>query len=142
MKWWGKILGGALGYALTESITGVITGVFLGHLFDRSSRSSGWASRGEGVGFGRASQERTQAAFFTATFSVMGHISKSDGRVSPEEVQLAEQVMQQMRLSKEQRIAAIEYFNQGKQADFHLDDVLEEFRHECHRKNCIDADVY
>ena len=134
MMAWGKILGGALGYALTESMTGVIIGVFLGHLFDRGSRTRRRGGSAEGVGFGRASQEQTQAAFFAATFSVMGHISKSDGRVSPEEIKLAEQVMQQMRLSKEQRTAAIEHFNFGKQEGFNLDEVLEEFRQECHRK--------
>jgi DnaJ like chaperone protein len=135
MKWWGKILGGALGYALTGSITGVIIGVFLGHLFDRNSRSRGGAGRFEG--FGRANQEQTQAAFFTATFSVMGHISKADGRVSPEEIKLAEQVMQQMRLSKEQRIAAIEHFNYGKHEDFNFDEVLQVFRQACHRKTSL-----
>ena len=139
MKWWGKILGGALGYVITESITGVMIGVFLGHQFDRSPRSRKRTRRAksEGIGFGRANQEQTQAAFFTATFSVMGHISKSDGRVSPEEIQLAEQVMQQMRLSQEQRVAAIEHFNYGKQEAFNLDEVLQEFRQTCHRKTSL-----
>ena len=134
---WGKILGGALGYALTESITGVLVGIFLGHLFDRGSRYRGASDRMDGVGFGRANQEQTQAAFFAGTFSVMGHISKSDGRVSPEEIKLAEQVMQQMRLSKEQRIAAIEHFNRGKQEDFDLDEVLQEFRSTTRRKTSL-----
>jgi len=132
MNWWGKILGGALGFALGAGI-GAVIGVFLGHQLDRTNR----AGKGGGIGFDHNSQEKTQAAFFAATFSVMGHISKSDGRVSPEEIQLAEQVMQQMRLSKEQRIAAIEYFNQGKQEDFILDEVLEDFRQKCHRKTAL-----
>jgi len=143
MRWTGKILGGALGYALTESMTGVLIGVILGHLFDRNSRSYRRVGRTErsstryGSGYGHASQAQTQDAFFPATFSVMGHISKSDGRVSQEEIQVAEHVMQQMRLSKEQRIAAIDYFNQGKQAGFKLDDVLEDFRQEFHRKTSL-----
>ena len=130
MKWWGKLLGGALGYVLGD-ITGLIIGFLIGHyLLDRKKGSfySG------GIDFGRAAQERTQKAFFNATFSVLGHISKADGRVSPEEIQLAEQVMQQMRLRKEQRSAAIDLFNQGKQADFNLDEALIEFRDSCRGK--------
>jgi len=139
MRWTGKILGGALGYALTESITGVILGIFLGHFFDRNTqpyRRQGRTQQGNS-GFGRTHQEQTQEAFFVATFSVMGHISKSDGRVSPEEIQLAESVIQQMRLGKDQRGAAIEYFNRGKQSNFNLDKTLEDFRHTCHRKTAL-----
>ncbi len=133
MKWWGKLLGGALGYALGD-IIGAIIGVFLGHQLDRTRSFKG---DGAGAGFNRGSQGRTQVAFFTATFSVMGHISKSDGRVSVQEIRLAEQVMQQMRLAKEQRIAAIEHFNQGKQEDFDLDEVLGDFLQECNGKTAL-----
>jgi len=122
MRMWGKILGGILGYALTDSIFGLLAGVFLGHMLDKS------ASKKSGVGFDPDRQERKQNAFFDATFSVLGHISKSDGRVSKQEIELAERIMQQMRLSKEQRISAIELFNQGKQEDFNLDGALYEFR--------------
>ncbi len=131
MKWWGKILGGALGYALGD-LLGAIIGIFLGHQLDRTR-----SIKSDGLGFNRTSQARTQVAFFAATFSVMGHISKSDGRVSAEEIQLAEQVMRQMRLEKEQRIAAIEHFNQGKQEDFDLDEVLRDFLHECNGKTAL-----
>jgi len=129
MNWWGKFLGGAIGYALSKSFMGVAVGVFLGHQLDRII-----LGKRDGIGFGRGAQEQIQATFFATTFSVMGHISKSDGQVSPEEIQLAEQVMQKMRLSKDQRKSAIENFNQGKQEDFVLDDTLEEFRKICSRK--------
>ena len=95
---------------------------------------SWWGKLAGGVGFDPGSQERTQAAFFTATFSVMGHIAKADGQVSPQEIHLAEQIMAQMHLSKDQRMAAIELFNQGKKNDFAIDDILEQFRKECRRK--------
>ena len=124
MRWWGKILGGILGYALSETLLGVLIGAFLGHMFDRNVSSK----KGGGFTFDPGKQERRQNVFFDTTFSVLGHISKSDGRVSQEEIALAERVMQQMRLSKEQRVAAIELFNQGKQADFDLDQALREFR--------------
>ena len=128
MSWWGKIAGGGLGFALGGPI-GAMIGAILGHQLDKPS-----IGRRGGLGFDPGSQERTQAVFFTATFSVLGHIAKADGHVSPQEIQLAEQVMAQMRLSQEQRKAAIGFFNQGKQADFILDDVLQQFRKECRRK--------
>lgn len=128
MSWWGKLVGGGVGFALGGPL-GAMIGAVLGHQLDSSA-----ASQRSHVGFDPSSQERTQAAFFAATFSVMGHIAKADGHVSPEEIQLAKQVMSQMRLGIEQRQAAIELFNQGKQADFSLDEVLEQFRQECRRK--------
>ena len=39
-------------------------------------------------------RERTQMAFFTATFSVMGHLAKADGRVSANEIRVANSVME------------------------------------------------
>ena len=128
MSWWGKLAGGGLGFALGGPL-GAMIGTILGHQLDKPP--PGQRRR---VGFDPGSQERTQAAFFAATFSVMGHIAKADGQVSPQEIQLAEQVMGQMRLSKEQRKAAIGLFNQGKQDDFVIDEVLEQFRKECRRK--------
>ncbi len=128
MSWWGKLAGGGLGFALGGPL-GAMLGAILGHQLDKSA-----SQQRRQVGFDPGSQERTQAAFFTATFSVMGHIAKADGRVSPQEIQLAEQVMAQMHLNKEQRKAAIQLFNQGKQDDFVIDDVLEQFRKECRRK--------
>ena len=128
MSWWGKIAGGGLGFALGGPL-GAMIGAVLGHQLDKSA-----AYQRDGVGFDLGSQERTQAAFFTATFSIMGHIAKADGQVSPQEIHLAEQVMAQMRLNKDQRKAAIELFNQGKQADFEIEEVLEQFRKECRRK--------
>ena len=131
MSWWGKLAGGGLGFALGGPL-GAMIGAMLGHQLDKSSDS-----RQEGFGFDPGSQERTQAAFFTATFSVMGHIAKADGQVSPQEIRLAEQVISQMRLNKSQRKIAVALFNQGKEDGFMLDEVLEQFRRECHRKTTL-----
>lgn len=125
MSWWGKIAGGGIGFALGGPI-GAMLGTILGHQIDKVKQS--------GLGFDPGSQEHTQAVFFTATFSVMGHIAKADGHVSPQEIQMAEQVIAQMKLDQNQRNAAIALFNQGKQNDFDLDQVLDQFRQECGRK--------
>ncbi len=128
MAWWGKVIGGALGFMMGGPL-GALLGAALGHNFDRGL---GIVLRDDRVNAGGT--ERVQAAFFTATFSVMGHIAKADGRVSETEIALARQVMTQMRLSPEQKHAAMRLFNEGKQQDFPLEGVLEQFRRETHRR--------
>ena len=78
-----------------------------------------------------------QTAFFTATFSIMGNLSKADGLVSPQEVKLAEAVMDEMDLSADMRRTAIRLFSEGKSPTFPLDDVLEQFRRECHGRSTL-----
>jgi DnaJ like chaperone protein len=109
---------------------GAVLGAALGHRFDKGLEGLP-EDRG---GWDPGDQERVQTAFFTTTFSVMGHLAKADGRVSPDEIRLAEAVMSQMSLSSEMRQTAIRLFNEGKSADFPLDDVVEQFRIECHRR--------
>ena len=64
----------------------------------------------------------------------MGHLAKADGRVSQHEIQAASGLMDQMQLNSLQRQAAMDLFDRGKQPDFPLDDVLRQFRTECHRR--------
>jgi DnaJ like chaperone protein len=64
----------------------------------------------------------------------MGHIAKADGKVSQAEIANAEAIMARMQLTRDQRKAAIRLFNEGKADDFPLDDVLVQFRKECHRR--------
>jgi DnaJ like chaperone protein len=128
MAWWGKIFGGGLGFMMGGPL-GALIGAALGHQFDRGLQELELLQKSTAD-----DTERTQAAFFTATFSIMGYLAKVDGQVSKDEIRLAEQVMTHMRLSSEQRKAAIELFNQGKHPEFPLDDVLQQFRQECHRR--------
>ncbi len=127
MGWWGKAIGGTFGFMLGGPL-GALIGASVGHQFDSGLR---------GMEAGRSSpgdQERTQAAFFTATFSVMGHLAKADGKVTRDELELARSVMGRMQLSAELRHAAERLFSEGKSTEFPLDEVLEQFRRECHRR--------
>lgn len=125
MSWWGTLLGGTLGYMLGGPL-GAMLGAALGRNFDRGINITSH--------FDPGAQERVQAAFFTATFSVMGHIAKSDGRVSPAEIASASNIMAQMQLSDVQQAAAKKLFSEGKKPDFSIDDVLAQFKQECHRR--------
>jgi DnaJ like chaperone protein len=131
MSWWGKVIGGTFGFMLGGPL-GALLGATLGHGFDKGL--TGVDMLGADQHWEGGSQERVQAAFFTATFSVMGHIAKADGRVTKDEIELARQTMDKMQLDEEQRRTAIELFNSGKKEDFPLVEVLEQLKRECHRR--------
>lgn len=128
MNWWGKIIGGTVGFMIGGPLGGLL-GVALGHQADKGSLRSEGSPSGD--------PERVQTAFFTATFSVMGHIAKADGRVSEDEIVLARHVMQSMALTPLMETMAKRLFSVGKQADFPLDDVLDQLRKECHRRRTL-----
>jgi len=129
MSWWGKALGGAFGFMVGGPL-GALMGIAFGHSFDRGMGKLEGADWGE-------DQERIQAAFFTATFSVMGYIAKSDGRVSQDEIRLAEAVMDRLGLNSEMRASARKLFSEGKSADFPIDEVMRQFRSETHRRTTL-----
>ena len=128
MPWWGTLLGGTLGFMFGGPL-GALLGAALGRNFDRGIKLTD-----EHGAFGAGQQERVQAAFFTATFSVMGHIAKADGKVTADEISATEAIMGQMQLNDLQRKAAIRLFNEGKKDSFPLHDVLMQFRRECMRR--------
>lgn len=111
---------------------GALLGAALGHNFDK-----GVSTAGIDLGFDPGDQERVQTAFFTASFAVMGRVAKADGRVSAEEIKMAEMVMAQMDLRGEKRAAAMRLFNEGKRDDFPLQAILEQFRSECHNRSTL-----
>ncbi len=125
MAWWGKLLGGTFGFMMGGPL-GALLGATLGHGFDRGLSNLDRLSAEPG------DTERIQTAFFTASFSVMGHLCKIDGRVTEDEISTARSIMSQMQLNEEQREIAVGLFRRGKAPDFDLDAVLEQFRKECH----------
>ena len=125
MAWWGKIVGGGFGFLMGGPL-GAMMGAAFGHQLDK-----GVEQNFEGLAY--QDQERTQLAFFTAVFSVMGHVAKADGKVTQDEIEVARTMMQQMSLDETQKKIAIDLFNQGKQNDFDIDGVLSQFKKECRR---------
>ncbi len=130
MAWWGKALGGAFGFMIGGPL-GALMGIAFGHNFDRGMSSLGdtdWQVGG---------QDRVQAAFFTATFSVMGYIAKADGKVTRDEIRLAESVMSHLGLTAEMRESARRLFNEGKSGDFPIDEILDQFKKETRRRGTL-----
>jgi DnaJ like chaperone protein len=130
MAWWGKALGGAFGFMIGGPL-GALMGIAFGHSFDRGMNSlddADWQSGG---------QDRVQAAFFTATFSVMGYIAKADGKVTRDEIRLAETVMSHLGLTADMRESAKKLFNEGKSGEFPIDEVLDQFKQETRRRSTL-----
>ncbi len=130
MSWWGKALGGAMGFLIGGPLGGLI-GAALGHGLDRKTEEYS-LHLVDGVEPG--DQQRVQTAFFTALFSVMGHVAKADGRVCENEIEIARRVMSRLGLNSTLQQAAMRLFNEGKRDDFPLDAVLAQFKRECLRR--------
>jgi DnaJ like chaperone protein len=111
--WWGKIIGAFLGL-VRGGISGAIIGLLLGHIVDRFLA---------GLGGGH----NTRKVFFRTLFSTLGHINKSDGRVTEAEIHAAEALMHRLSLNSEERRLAIRFFREGKQPDYPLEKTLSEF---------------
>lgn len=118
IKWTGKVFGGVIGM-LAGGIPGAAVGVLLGHLFDDAAQGSE-----ERDGEPRLTAAEAAEQFFRSTFRIMGHIAKSDGRVSEQEIAAARGVMSALHLNAAQVTAAIEEFTAGKQRDFDIDAEL------------------
>jgi len=118
--WWGKILGAFFGYLIAGS-AGAVFGLLIGNFFDRGLMKHftrpHWHYRAE-------KRETVQKLFFEATFTVMGHIAKADGRVSENEIEMARTLMKEMQLNAEKKKQAKRFFNHGKSADFNLTQML------------------
>lgn len=132
---WGKLLGGTFGFMIGGPL-GAVLGAALGHTFDKGMQLQlAHDMPEEDLPPGDA--ERIKMAFFTATFSVMGHIAKADGRVDKAEIALAEALMSRMNLDAELRAAAIKLFNEGKQDGFDAEALVLQFRQECQRRTSL-----
>jgi DnaJ like chaperone protein len=125
--WYGKIIGAVLGYIIGRGFLGAVIGLVLGHQFDSASRrgKSGRRTTSGGAHDDPAALRRT---FFEATFQVMGHVAKSDGRVTEAEIDAAREAMRRFALSEDDRLRAIELFTAGKEPGFPLDETLARLR--------------
>ena len=124
MEWGGKLVGGLVG-ALLGGPAGALLGALCGHL--------ALDMRGEGSGSGRASpaRESVRARFFRTTFEVMGHLAKSDGRVTEREIAAARALMDDFAFGPQSRQAAIDAYTRGKQADYAWSTAVMALRRAC-----------
>lgn len=113
-----------VGLLLTRTVIGAVVGALIGLLFDQSV--------GLGLSFpGSPPAASVSEVFFRTTFEVMGHVAKSDGRVSEAEIDAARRLMQELRLGPNEIAAAIECFRAGKSPTYDAGLRIEQLREAC-----------
>ncbi|AWP54204.1 TPA: co-chaperone DjlA [Haemophilus influenzae] len=125
MNFIGKIIGVFLGWKV-GGFFGAIAGLILGSIADKKLYELGSVSSS----FFKKKTTR-QDLFMQTTFAVLGHLSKSKGRVTEEDIQLANQLMIQLKLDDAGRKLAQDAFRRGKESDFPIRQVIREFRIGC-----------
>ncbi len=132
MAWKGKILGAVIGFLITRNVWGAVMGACIGHMFDQSAgfsfAESPYAGGAAGIGPAQAS---ISEVFFRTTFELMGHVAKSDGRVSEAEIGAARGLMQELRLGAAEIAAAIDCFRNGKSSGYDAATAVEQLRESC-----------
>jgi DnaJ like chaperone protein len=123
MNWTGKLIGALLGFILTRRPMGVLIGMILGHMYDQYAAR---ASTGP-----RVDPATVRATFFRAAFTIMGHVAKSDGRVSEQDIAAARRIFRQFNLGDADTRAAMEFYTRGKRAEFDADALLSELAAAC-----------
>jgi len=110
-------------------------GAIVGHMFDQSAglgyAGSAYATAAAAAGAGGAPYASISEVFFRTTFELIGHVAKSDGRVSEAEISAARRLMQELHLGPNEVAAAIACFRFGKSANYDADSSIENLRDAC-----------
>jgi DnaJ like chaperone protein len=69
--------------------------------------------------------------FFRTTFELMGHVAKSDGRVSEAEIEAARRLMHELQLGQREISVAIDCFRSGKSTAYDAELGVERLREAC-----------
>lgn len=118
-----KFIGLALGYYLLGFF-----GAFLGYLIGSS------VDRAKDYGLGGVNplgNTHRKEIFLETVFALMGKLAKADGHISKDEISHVETFMQKMGMASEHRKIAINQFKRGAEADFNIDDALDQFMAVC-----------
>lgn len=120
--YWGKIIGTLAG-AATLKPWFVLLGLLVGHQFDR-----GFAARYRDFESQGKTNARLPEGFIKPLFQAMGHLAKSDGRVTQDEIRAARGIMHRLSLGPANVRNAMHWFAEGKRADFPLQSVMQQTR--------------
>jgi DnaJ like chaperone protein len=118
-----KFIAVVAGYYLFGFV-GALLGLFVGSLIDRLR------DYGSG-GINPLQNALRQTVFLETLFISMGALAKADGRVSPEEIAHAEEMMKQLGMTAEHRIQAIELFKRGAAPGFDIKPTCMRFMSVC-----------
>jgi len=133
MAWKGKFFGAVIGFMITRNVWGAVMGAIVGHMFDESvsARYANSPYAAAHAAAGGNPYADVSEVFFRTTFELMGHVAKSDGRVSEAEIGAARRLMQELRLGPREIQAAIDCFRFGKSASYDVDRSVQTFYAVC-----------
>lgn len=126
MSWLGKMIGGTIGFAVGGPL-GAVAGAAFGHTFVDKKEQAYLSSR-PGVKQQLSNVEQAQMVFFTAAFSMLAKLCKSDGQVSPKEIAAIEGFMRQdLQLDEKSRQTAQNIFRQAKNSPESFEAFAQQF---------------
>jgi len=135
MSWRGAFFGGVIGLLLTRTVWGAAMGALIGYLIEHSlgfgTASEAWRSPHAGTAHAISISEQ----FFRTTFELMGHVAKSDGRVTEAEIGAARGLMRELKLGEREVRIAIDYFRAGKSATYDAELGVERLREACGQRH-------
>lgn len=118
--YWGKIIGTLAGLATLKPWFALL-GFILGHQVDRFIVAQYRSFEQHSGPVGRLPEE-----YLRPLFQTMGHLAKTDGRVSEEEIRATRAIMHRLGLGPAKVRNAINWFEDGKRSSFPL---LQTVRH-------------
>jgi DnaJ like chaperone protein len=125
--------GAVIGLMVAQGrVWGAVVGAIIGLMFDQnlSNRSAQGGGPGTAGGYSQSSISVSNE-FFRTTFELMGHVAKSDGRVSEAEIDAARRLMQELRLGPREISIAIDCFRAGKATAYDAESSVERLREAC-----------
>ena len=116
MKYLGALIGAVVGLVVFHNFVALMFGALIGYGFDVSRHQK------------KRQRKVADRGFVEPLFALLGAIAKSDGRVSENEIAVAERMMQRLQLNSDWRKRAINAFNSGKQPGFDMRTTLTRLR--------------
>jgi DnaJ like chaperone protein len=133
MSWRGAFFGGVIGLLSTRTVWGALIGALIGHLVEQSlGGGSGTWQRRDG---GAAGTLSISDEFFRTTFELMGHVAKSDGRVTEAEIDAARRLMHELKLGPREINIAIACYRTGKSTAYDAELAVERLREACGQRH-------
>ena len=129
MRWTGTVLGALLGFLAFrgDRLVGLGLGAVIGFMIQQGlgqTRRPASAAAPQGMA-------ALADLFFRTTFELMGHVAKSDGRVSEAEIEAARALMRDLNFGPADVRQAIESFQRGKSAGYDADAAALHLRSAC-----------
>ena len=136
MSWRGAFFGGVIGLLATRTAWGAVMGALIGYLIEHGlgfgTASEAWRSPHGGAADARATHSMSISdEFFRTTFELLGHVAKSDGRVTEAEIDAARGLMHELKLGPREISIAIACFRAGKSATYDAELGVERLREAC-----------